>query len=597
MTIRSAYSGTQRKLVLAFDVGTTFSGISYSILDPGVIPQIWGVTRYPAQEQVGADSKIPSVIYYDRQGKVKAVGAEAIREGVEELAEDEGWIKAEWFKLHLRPKTKSATHISEKIPLLPPGKSAIGVFADFLRYLHKCARTYIEETHPNGVDLWESLARQTEFVLSHPNGWEGGQQYLMRRAAIMAGLVPDTHGGRARLSFVTEGEASLHFCIRSGLTTEAMKSGKGLLIVDAGGGTIDISAYKKKPGTNHTYEEIAAPQCHFQGSIFVTKNAEAYLVDLLQGSKFVDDLHVMVERFDKTTKLRFVNPEEPQFIKFGGVRDQDLRLNIRHGQLKLPGTEVAKFFKPSINCVIKSIEDQCNSSATDICSVFLVGGFATSNWLFNNLKATFAPQGLDISRPDRNTNKAVADGAVSFYIDHFVTARVAKFSYGINANDVYDPSNPEHTVRKNKLYISLDGTTRVDGGFEVILRKDTAVHETEEFRQSFKELVQHQTSLRVLSAEIRSFRGVRKDPRWIDEGEDSYHSLCRIEADVSNHQAPLKYSPESDTFYYEVHFDIILSLGLTEFKASIAWKENGVEKRSPARMVYDPEMEIPDNSV
>ncbi len=54
------------------------------------------VVRYPAQEQVGGDSKIPTIIYYDLSGNVQAVGAEAIREGIIEEAEDEGWIKAEW---------------------------------------------------------------------------------------------------------------------------------------------------------------------------------------------------------------------------------------------------------------------------------------------------------------------------------------------------------------------------------------------------------------------------------------------------------------------------------------------------------------------
>ena len=42
----SRYSGYTRKLVLAFDVGTTYSGIGYAILDPGEVPKIQGVTRY-----------------------------------------------------------------------------------------------------------------------------------------------------------------------------------------------------------------------------------------------------------------------------------------------------------------------------------------------------------------------------------------------------------------------------------------------------------------------------------------------------------------------------------------------------------------------
>lgn len=41
----------------------------------------------------------------------------------------------------------------------------------------------------------------------------------MRKALIDAGLVPDSDEGHTRVKFVTEGEASLHFCIRHGLAS------------------------------------------------------------------------------------------------------------------------------------------------------------------------------------------------------------------------------------------------------------------------------------------------------------------------------------------------------------------------------------------
>ena len=99
------------------------------------------------------------------------------------------------------------------------------VFADFLRYLLECASSYIQDTHANGPDLWTSVKDQIDFVLSHPNGWEGTQQSEMRRAAVLANLIPDTTAGHARLSFVTEGEASLHFSVQNGLPTGAMEVG------------------------------------------------------------------------------------------------------------------------------------------------------------------------------------------------------------------------------------------------------------------------------------------------------------------------------------------------------------------------------------
>lgn len=110
---------------------------------------------------------------------------------------------------------------SNDIPSLPPKKSVMDVFADFVGYLFDCARKFIQESEPNGADFWESIKDDVEFVLSHPNSWEGAQQSCMRQAAVVAGLVPDTPEGHVRVHFVTEGEASLHFCARNGLASFA----------------------------------------------------------------------------------------------------------------------------------------------------------------------------------------------------------------------------------------------------------------------------------------------------------------------------------------------------------------------------------------
>lgn len=196
--------------------------------------------RFPAQERVGGDSKIPSILYYDKQGNVRAVGAEAEQEGVEGKVEDEGWLRAEWyvelfvsseeehdspryastsrFKLHLRPDYMT---LSEDIPFLPKDKTAIDVFADYFRYLYRCALTYISETYSSGAVLLSSIEEHTEFVITHPNGWEGLPQSHLRKAAARGGLVPEPDD--PRIHFVTEGEAALHFCMQNHLTSEATK--------------------------------------------------------------------------------------------------------------------------------------------------------------------------------------------------------------------------------------------------------------------------------------------------------------------------------------------------------------------------------------
>lgn len=123
------------------------------------------------------------------------------------------------FKLHLKPKTNTTIRVGDQVSMLPPNKSLVEIFADFLEYLFVCSKTFIQETVlPDGPGFWASVENDIKFVLSHPNGWEGAQQSHMRRAAVLAGLVSNDRNDQDRIQFVTEGEASLHFCINSGLT-------------------------------------------------------------------------------------------------------------------------------------------------------------------------------------------------------------------------------------------------------------------------------------------------------------------------------------------------------------------------------------------
>lgn len=133
------------------------------------------------------------------------------------------------FKLHLRPDSLEAEGLRKAdLRPLPPGKTVVQVFGDFIAYLFDCTKQFIAETHPNGTSLWDSLGDRIDFVLSHPNGWEGSQQGKMRQAAVHAGLVPNTDAGHSRVHFVTEGEASLHYCIESGLASHVIKVGSSV---------------------------------------------------------------------------------------------------------------------------------------------------------------------------------------------------------------------------------------------------------------------------------------------------------------------------------------------------------------------------------
>ncbi|KAI0704722.1 hypothetical protein C8Q76DRAFT_631038 [Earliella scabrosa] len=587
------YKGTVRKLVIAIDVGTTYSGVSYAILDPGEVPQIHGVTHFPGQEARAGDSKIPSILYYNQDGTVHSAGAEAAAPGMDIQAEDLDLHFVEWFKLHLRPERLDSSEIKrENLPRLPPGKTVVHVFADFLAYLFACARTYICDTHANGESIWTSVEDRIEFVLSHPNGWEGLQQGKMRQAAVQGGLVPNTSGGDARVHFVTEGEASLNFCIQSGLTTDTIHEGQSIMIIDAGGGTVDISSYAFLSTSPVSVEEVTSADCILQGSTRINVRAEEFLKDRLKASAYGndEDIKTMLEYFDKATKPVFKDEKEPSYIKFGAMNCNDQTVKIRRGQLMLTGSEMMSFFQPSLSGIIDIVQKQRRAANRSLTTVFLVGGFAASPWLYNNLKKKLNVLGLTLCRPDSHTNKAVAHGAVSFFLEQFVSARVMKMNYGTQVVFQYDSSDPEHYARRDMTFVRCSGRTMVKNGYSTIIKKGLRVRDNDEVSQPYNIEARNPKTLSSIVQDVLCYRGKEFRPRWVDVEPELYTPLCTVYADTSK----VAYHPQTgpDGLYYVQDFRLVLLCGMTELRAQLSWMENGVEKRGPAKIVYDDDLEV-----
>ncbi|KAG6878453.1 hypothetical protein C0992_008130 [Termitomyces sp. T32_za158] len=403
---------------------------------------------------------------------------------------------------------------------LPRKKTAVHVFGDFLAYLYRCTRDFITDTHGNGAQLWNAVEHNIQFVLSHPNGWEGPQQSKMRRSAVYGGLIPDTNEGKARIRFVTEGEASLHACVLNGLAADVLldPSKHGFLIADAGGGTLDISAYAIRGTAPLVMEEIAPPDCKYPGCstknrLMLSQSSDTFLLEKLRDSKYGTPaaLDHITQRFDETTKRLFRERKDLQFIPFGSPLDKDLSVGIRAGQLKLTGNEgFRKPFRTFRRC---------------------------------QLQERLAPFNVTVSRPDTQTSKAVADGAVGFFCDHHVSARMSKFMYGVEFLRELDPSNPDHVARKERLCELPSGPKLLPDAFDCILNRGVKVKESTVFTRKYCTELTSLSMLSVFEVEIWCYRGGNVIPEWIDRQADDFSTLCVVRADLS----PLSGSAEPKT--------------------------------------------------
>lgn len=132
------------------------------------------------------------------------------------------------------------------------------IYTDFLRYLLQHTQFYFEKYVVGGEKEWKENSPNMLVVLCHPNGWSTREQHFLRQALHNVGA-----GYRScKINFVTEAEASVHFCmLHSSLSSSLqvcetsgvnilnsdhgrlIQADTNLIVCDAGGSTIDTTAY------------------------------------------------------------------------------------------------------------------------------------------------------------------------------------------------------------------------------------------------------------------------------------------------------------------------------------------------------------------
>ncbi|KAG8927204.1 hypothetical protein FRC02_008401 [Tulasnella sp. 418] len=348
----SSDSDLNTKLVISFDLGTTFSAASWVLLGDSQDPHIWDVSEFREDTPL----KVPTVLYYDGTGKLRAVGSETLNKRNIADALEQGWTRVEWFKLllHLAHDELSNAPKTE----MPRNKKPIDIVADFFRYMARLALKHFRETMDAEGKIWKEVKDGVIYIFSHPNGWNTFQYSVLREAAILAKLVPDFDEGNNRIIFVSEAEAGLHWCVQRRLGIRNLEVNSNYIVVDAGGGAINVSSFRTVNTAPPRFEESSIPECHLQGSAFVTQAFRNFVQDKLNGSSFgnLDAVERMVKDFDHEVKHWFRDRQQDTFVRFGKSQDNDQGLDIEGGQLLVRGEEMAKLFEPACRAIVNSVK-------------------------------------------------------------------------------------------------------------------------------------------------------------------------------------------------------------------------------------------------
>ncbi|KAG8783944.1 hypothetical protein FRC12_019178 [Ceratobasidium sp. 428] len=577
------------KIVIGIDIGTTQSGVAFAFLQKGVDQAIHRVTQWPGQEAQHQQSKIPTLVWYDLNGKAVSFGAEALSHKAKEDAEDNDWQLAKHFKLHLHPHDMKAKH-GLKLDPLPNGVSLRQIYVDFLRYLLKHTRSFFEDRIVDGSLIWESYQPEMEVVIAHPNGWGIREQTFLRAVAIEAGLTLASSPHRIR--FVTEAEASVHFCIYHTNLGSRLQPGAKFAVCDAGGSTVDTTVYSviaARPVLK--IEEARASACVQAGAIFVDAAMEKYLESVLKnaslGREDIQDYTARgVKDFESVAKRNFRDVAEDKMIEIAGPRFNNTSIRARRGRMTIPGATVKSFFDVCLDEIIASVDQQMQGN--NVSYMLLVGGFGDSPFLRQEFRTRYEPQGCQVTLTNDSTSKAVADGAVIWNVTSSVVGRAPRSSVGIEVVRRYNPLSSEFVGRET--YVSPSGDTKVHGGWSQIVTKGIALDAEAVTREGFsREYSSPRPDLEDFDVILISY-SKEGNPSWLRDKEDDllsgFQESCTITANLNKLAGALE--PRiglRGKMYWRLSFDVCIRFGGTEWEAFLEWEEDGATRTGEATII------------
>jgi hypothetical protein len=296
------------------------------------------------------------VLYYDQYQKVVGWGPDIADALAPTGYPKPGVQKVEWFKLQLM--LSGNTYIDPiNLPPLPPGKSEIDVAADYLFHLRQAMRNQLQKTLG---EVFNREERNIRYYLTVPAIWNDAGKAATRAAAIQAGFLRDENDNR--LTLITEPEAAAMFCSKTGLLN--LKIHDAVLIVDCGGGTVDLIAYEVEEEQPFSVAECTAGSGDSCGSTALNRNfsnilrAKIRKMKLPDGSKTAGKVYAKcIMDFENRIKADFRNNGQKWAVDVG-IEAEFPEAGIEEGYMTFTNEEILQCFEPVVNRILELVRNQ-----------------------------------------------------------------------------------------------------------------------------------------------------------------------------------------------------------------------------------------------
>ncbi|KAM9343885.1 heat shock 70 kDa protein 12A-like [Pholidichthys leucotaenia] len=506
--------------VIAIDFGTAYSGYAFSLttssedIDPRL--KLWG-------EEVGLETpKTPTCVLFDEHEEFLAFGYKAKDAYLKMRSEDaRKKFFFNCFKMELYGKNLN----DDLLIKAANGKSmkAMKVVSESLRFLKEEVLKVISE------NTYGRKFKSCDFtwVLTVPAIWDPSAKQFMREAATEAGIV--TTETEDKLLIALEPETASVWCKKlsadgfltencDGVTLDQQRT--QYIVVDCGGGTIDITVHKVLD--EGRLKELYKASGNDLGGQTVDRNFREFLREIFCDGvweeyerKYPGEVQKLMYEFTVFKKTdgaieiscpynlgeiaREKNPRMEEFFKIvSGASWDEGRINISREKMRSFFDESLKGMTELLNEILKK--------GIEINYILLVGGYAESQVLRQHVKDQFESKQCRVLCPSR-PQQAILKGAVQFGRNpHIVTSRKSAFTYGIEMCESFQES--KH--RADKKFMDEDGVWCRN-----IFWKLVKIDEDVGWNESREEMFQTSNGEKTL---LTFFRTEKENPMYVDEG-------------------------------------------------------------------------------
>ncbi|KAI1107360.1 actin-like ATPase domain-containing protein [Jackrogersella minutella] len=494
------------RLIVGVDFGTTYSGVAAvytSTPDDVEIIKTW-----PGGNGITSD-KVPTEILYDFPPNAPPDTKPNVKWGFQFKPEES---RLRCIKLFLDRSQKLPFYVSPQetaTQLKKYNKTVVDAVSDYLTEIYK--HTMDTLTRRYGESFMAST--NVDFVLTCPAVWSDAAKNTTLQAAERAGM-----GLQADIQMVSEPEAAAVYTLKA-IQPNHLSIGDNFVVCDAGGGTVDLIAYKIISLQPLRVEESAVGTGGLCGSAFLNYRFEEHVRGRLGQSQFEEmktkkgkTWQMGLRYFEEFVKRNF-NEDEYQEVNvpFPGLPD-DEEARIDCGFLVMTAEEIKGIFEPVVKEVCDLVQGQVDGLRRKggiVSGIILVGGFGQSDYLYRRLKAHFtsaAPppyterptHAVSLTELDGNGNievmqpvyawTAVVRGAVLRGLEgNMVISRKARMHYGTSYATVYDEQ--KHSVSERywsplweRWMVSDRMQWHIAKGEAISPRSPIAFHYTRNFR-------------------------------------------------------------------------------------------------------------------